>query len=191
MKKLILTALLSLGICFTNAMAEESDMYIGLDLIASNNTITKTIGAFESEAENDSSGFKLKLGATLDDGWRLQGYYLNETYDKPLIDAKNDTLNEMGLDIIKGFTLTPQFAPFVQAGIGYGWMDINGYNKDAINSFGIKLGAGVMYKVTTTLEVIAGLDLQVRGWEDIAVLNTTLKTSERSSKLYMGANIHF
>jgi hypothetical protein len=60
-----------------------------------------------------------------------------------------------------------------------------------INSFSIKLGAGVMYKITTNFELLAGLDLQARGWEDIAFLTTTIKTSETSSKLYIGVNFHF
>jgi len=183
--------LLGTALLCTNALAEEAQMYVGLDLIASNNTLTTEIGTLETERENDSDGFKLKFGALLDDGWRLQGYYLNETYDRAVIDGKNDSLNEVGLDLIKGFEVTPKFSPFLQAGIGYGWMDINGYDKDSINSVSLKIGAGVMYKITQTFEVIAGLDLQARGWEDIAFLTTTIKTSETSSKLYLGANIHF
>lgn len=191
MNKLITTVLLTIGLFFTNAVAEEAQMYVGLDLISSDNTVTKKVGTIETDADNDSDGFKLKFGALLNDGWRLQGYYLNETYDKPIIDGKHDTLNEIGLDVIKGFEVTPKLSPFIQGGIGYGWMDIQGYNESSINSFSVKLGAGVMYKITTNFELLAGLDLQARGWEDISFLTTTIKTSEASSKLYIGANVHF
>lgn len=191
MKKIITASLLATTLLFNNAMAEEADMYVGLDLIGSSNTITTKIGSFETDRDNDSSGFKLKFGALLDEGWRLQGYYLNETYDRAIFDATNDNLNEIGLDVIKGFEITPQFSPFLQAGIGYGWMDINGYNDSSINSFSIKLGAGIMYKVTEMFELIAGLDLQARAWEDIVIGPVTTETSETSSKLYIGANLHF
>jgi opacity protein-like surface antigen len=194
MKKIITAMLITAGI--TSSLAAESNLYVGLDLINSSNTFEFTAGSFSEEWDNDSSGFKLKFGSALNDGWRLQGYFLHETYDETIFDDKNDALNEIGLDLIKGFEVTPEFSPFIQAGIGYGWMDVEGLSETSIKEVSVKIGAGVMYKVTPAFELLAGVDFQVRKWQDIELFipnygTYTVETSEKSTKLYIGANVHF
>lgn len=193
MKKIAITTLMGLSLFSAQLLAENSNIYIGLDALSSSNTFTvkNTNTGAEADIDDDSTGFKLKLGVAGSDGWRFQGYYLNESYDTPLFDATNDTLNEVGMDIIKGFEVTPEFSPFVQIGLGYGWMDVEGYDEDSIEEVSMKIGVGAMYKVTESIEVLAGVDLQYRQWQDIDYGTTTIETSEKSTKLYAGINYHF
>ena len=188
MSSIVLASLLT-----TSALAEDSGLYVGLDLSTSSNTFSLdnvTTGA-SADVDDDSDGFKLKFGANLDEGWRVQGYFQHETYDLPVYDNTNDELNEIGVDFIKGFEVTPEFSPFIQAGLGYGWMDVEGYSESTANSVSLKLGAGVMYKITPTFEAIAGIDFQYRNWEDAKILSQTVEIDETSTKFYIGANIHF
>ncbi len=189
----MLGIILLTSIATTQTLAEESDLYVGLDIVGSSNTFTRKVGNVSVDADNDSSGFKLKFGTVQNEGWRVQGYYLHETYDKPvfLLDNESDVLNEFGLDIIKGFEVTPKFSPFIQAGLGFGSMKVQGYDRSSANEVSFKLGAGLMYKVTPAFELLAGIDFQGRSWSDIIVGPVTLETSESSSKLYLGANLHF
>lgn len=195
MKKIIAAMLITAGITSSLA-ADESNLYVGLDIISSSNTFTVDVAGGSADFDDDSSAFKLKFGSALSDGWRLQGYFLHETYDETIFDDKNDALNEIGLDLIKGFEVTPEFSPFIQAGIGYGWMDVEGLSESSIKEVSVKIGAGVMYKVTPTFELLAGVDFQVRKWQDIELFipnygTYTVETSEKSTKLYIGANVHF
>jgi opacity protein-like surface antigen len=190
MKKIVSTMILTAGIT-SSLMAEESHLYAGLDLISSDNRFTVEANGYKDKFSDDSNGFKLKIGAALFEGWRVQGYLLHETYDETLFDNYNDELNELGVDVIKSFALTPEFSPFVQLGLGFGQMDLDGYYDDSIAEVSIKLGGGIMYKVTPQFELLAGLDIQGRGWEDIVIGSTTVETSESSRKLYVGFNIHF
>jgi opacity protein-like surface antigen len=192
MKKIIATTVLGLSIFSAQLLAEDS-VYVGLDALSSSNTFTvknDSTGA-EADIDDDSKGFKLKLGVEYESGWRLQGYYLNETYDTPVFDDTNDVLNEIGIDFIKGFEVTPKFSPFVQFGMGYGWMNVDGYTDDSITAVSMKIGAGAMYKVTENIELLAGVDLQYRRWQDISIGTTTYEISEKSTKLYAGLNFHF
>ena len=191
MNKIVAGTLLCASLVGTNVMAEESELYVGLDVFASSNTFTLEANGVSVDADNDSDGFKLKFGSTLNEGWRVQGYYQRETYDETLYDNKNDVLGEIGVDVIKGFEVTPEFSPFIQAGIGYGWMDIEGYSDDTANEVSLKLGAGVMYKFTPMFEAIAGVDFQYRNWSNLTALGTEIEIDEKSTKLYIGANIHF
>jgi len=196
MKKIIIATLLGTSLISTQALAEDS-VYIGLDVLSSGNTFTvearnSANGATAAaDVDDNSKGFKLKVGIEVSDGWRFQGYYLGETYDTPVFDASNDYLSEIGIDVIKGFEVTPKFSPFVQVGLGYGWMDVDGYTDDAISAVSMKIGAGVMYKVTDNIELLAGIDLQYRKWQDIKINTITFETSEKSTKLYAGLNFHF
>ena len=193
MKNTVLGMLLGAALVTTSALAEDKQFYVGLDAFTSNNTIdlkNTTTGA-SADVDDDSDGFKLKFGANLDDGWRVQGYYQHETYDLPIYDNTNDELNEIGVDVIKGFEVTPEFSPFIQAGLGYGWMDIEGYTDSTANSVSLKFGGGVMYKITPMFEAVAGIDFQYRNWEDAVILSQTIEIDETSTKFYIGANIHF
>lgn len=193
MKKIVMGALLCTSLVATNAMAEDSQFYAGLDVFSSSNTFTlenASTGA-SADVDVDSDGFKLKFGANLDEGWRVQGYYQHETYDEPLYDNTNDVLSEIGVDVIKGFEVTPKFSPFIQAGLGYGWMDVEGYSESTANSVSLKFGAGVMYKVTPMFEALAGIDFQYRNWTDLQLGTTTIEIDETATKFYIGANFHF
>ena len=189
MKKIIMGAALAASLLSTQVSA---DMYVGIDMLSSKNTFTADANRLGSaSADDDSKAFKLKIGSANSDGWRFQGYYLRETYDIPVFDSSNDVLNEFGFDVIKGFEVTPEFSPFLQAGIGIGSMSVNGYSESSIMEYSLKIGAGVMYKVISNLELIAGVDLQHRGWQDIQVGTVTVSITEKSTKLYAGINYHF
>ena len=72
MSSIVLASLLT-----TQAMAEGSELYVGLDAFTSSSTFNLdnvTTGA-SADVDDDSDGFKLKFGANLDEGWRVQGYF--------------------------------------------------------------------------------------------------------------------
>lgn len=191
MKKTMITIMLAASLFTANALAEESTVYLGLDVVGSDNTFTQKLGAVSLDVDDDSKGYKLKFGASLSEGWRVQAYYQRETYDIPVYDNTHDVLNEIGADVIKGFEVTPEFNPFLQAGMGLGWMKVNGYADNTANTLSLKLGAGLMYKFTPVFEGIAGIDLQYRDWEDVETFLGTIELSETSSRFYIGANFHF
>ncbi|QOY54908.1 outer membrane beta-barrel protein [Candidatus Sulfurimonas marisnigri] len=192
MKRLIATALLGSSLLATQVMAEEPSTYIGLDIASNSNSFTLDVNGFGSaDFDDDSSGFKLKFGTVSNNGWRVQGYFQRETYDETLFDNTNDALNEIGFDVIKGFEVTPEFSPFLQVGLGYGWMSVEGYDESSIAELSLKIGGGVMYKIVPSFEIIAGVDFQYRKWQDIQIIGVTVSTTEDTTKLYVGANFHF
>lgn len=194
MKKIICATLLSTSILSTQALAEDSELYFGVDVSSNSNTFTieEESSGDSVDADNDSTSFKFKFGTVSNNNLRLQGYYQYEQYDEALYDDTNDVLNEIGLDIIKGFDVTPKFAPFIQAGLGYGWMNVKSASgSDTANDVSLKIGGGLMYKVTPTFEGIVGVDLQYRAWSSYKYEGYTLLISEGSTRLYLGANIHF
>lgn len=198
MKKIIKVAIVSLSLLSAQLLSaensqssESSEMYVGLNIEGSSNSFSANRSSGNWDDNPHSNGLKLKLGTLSNDGWRVQGYFLYERYDKSLFDDSHDVLHELGVDVIKGFETTPEFSPFIQAGLGYGWMNVNGHTDNSISELSLKFGGGVMYKVAPEFELLAGLDLQFRKWEDIESSTYTLSVKENSTRLYIGANYHF
>lgn len=191
MKKIIVGALLGGSLISTQALAADTSIYVGIDYLKGSNTFTVKAAGISADTDVDSDNFKFKVGYAGENNWRTQFYYLNETYDKTLFDASNDKFHEIGVDLIKAFEATPEILPFVQVGLGYGWMSVDGYSDSSIAAVSAKIGAGVIYKVLPEFELLAGVDYQYKNWQDIDYGIFTLETSEKSFKYYIGANYHF
>lgn len=195
MKKIIVGALLSASLLSTQMLAADTSAYVGLDVLKGSNTFTVQAPGISGDFDNDSLSFKLKLGYAGSNNWRTQVYFLQETYKDPIFDDSNDKSYELGIDLIKAFEVTPEFLPFVQIGMGYGWMSVDGYSDSNIAAVNAKVGAGVIYKVLPQFELLAGVDYQYKKWQDIDINigfgTYTLEISEKSFKYYIGANYHF
>lgn len=190
-----------LGIALASAPASaQSNLYLGLDLASSSNNFDihdSYYGSFSPD--NESRAFKFKLGFEGYDGWRTQGYYQHETFDEPLFDPYNDELSEIGFDIIKAFGSGPGITPFLQAGIGVGWMDLHPdyYYDDTISEYSLKVGAGVIFWLSPAIDAVVGVDLQQRYWQDVSYYDSEsgrdeyIETDDTSARAYIGINVYF
>jgi hypothetical protein len=198
MKKI--AALLMLGSTLYMANAGDigvtnegpAPIYVGADVIYGFNNISKEYNNDTQHTTDNSIGFDLKVGFLLDSGFRIEGSYMYQNYNDPIFDKSHTGLNELGLDVIKTFDMTPEFYPFIQAGIGYGWMSVNDLSQSYIGNFTIGAGGGMIYRASKKVELLIGLELAARAWQDIDD-NTlgTLQTGQVSANLYAGFNILF
>ncbi|MBN2815074.1 MAG: outer membrane beta-barrel protein [Campylobacterales bacterium] len=193
MKKIILSTVLSTTFLTSAAFCEEkTSMYVGLDYQMRSNSLTFESSGISVSEKDDSKAFKLKFGTnSSENGWRLQGYLKREIYDIPIFDNTHDTLIEFGFDVIKCFEVTPEFSPFLQVGLGYGFMNVDGYSQDIIKELNFKFGAGMMYKISPAVEFLVGVDYQAKQWQDVEILYYTVSTTEKSTQYYAGVNFHF
>lgn len=182
--------------------AEKSELYAGLDLFMATNHFKKEISGSADhtrETNVDSSGFKLKFGTLQNYGLRFQGYFQYEKFEESLPDSNNDSEVEVGLDLIKGFEVSEEFIPFVQGGVGYGWMQVDDEyydDSDTIEQINLKVGVGLIYKITPEIEANLGIDLNLRRWSDIEYRTDTnyyykSETSDSGPRYYIGANYQF
>ncbi|MEJ2501068.1 MAG: hypothetical protein P8Y65_08105 [Campylobacterales bacterium] len=200
MKKPAAFILAALSTLYVNSWAGPSDLYVGLDVFGGNNDFDVDVSGSiygSGSFDDDSKGFKLKFGALLVNDLRLQGYLQSENFDDPIFDNTNDQLVEIGIDLIKEFIVSPELSPFIQGGIGYGAMDLDRYyyTDDAINEINLKVGLGLMFRVTPAVELLAGVDFQWRRWSDITYDDGydyfNVETKDSSQRYYGGVNFHF
>lgn len=194
-KKLLATLLLVFSF---SAFAEEndtSDLYFGVDVFKSKLSYefeNKTFNT-SNDFDTNSKGLRLKFGAISDNNWRVQGSFSIENMDDNVfsVDDTDGNLYEIGVDVIKGFEVSPDFAPFVLLGLNRGWMSVSGYNVSTIDSLALKAGAGVLYSINETLELTAGLDFKFRFWSEIEFIGQKIQPTDTSVTPYIGLNVHF
>jgi len=203
MKRSAAFILAALSTFSVNSWAGPSDLYVGLDVFGSKNDFHYDFPGGSENHSIDGSGFKLKLGVLLQNDLRLQGYFLSETFDDapfppPSYHGSNELLGEIGLDLIKEFIVSPSLSPFIQGGIGFGAMDLDPayYYDDVVGEVNLKVGLGLMVRITPVLELLGGLDFQWRQWgkvnyEDSVYGYSTQETDDTSRRFYLGANLHF
>jgi opacity protein-like surface antigen len=187
MRKIIISSLIAASLS-APLMAEKSEMYFGMDVFKGNNTYTFDSNILPSyDWDNDSKGVRLKLGADLDNAWKVQGYLTIEDFDQNnfSLTGSDGNLYELGVDVIKGFPIDNKLTPFILAGISFGSMEVEGYSDDSISNVGFKLGVGLSYLFTPELEGAVGIDFKHRKWEDIQILWATIETSENIVSPYI------
>jgi hypothetical protein len=181
----IITALSS----FVNA-----EVVTGLQYSMSKNTLESELGSLGvNERTNDSTSIKVNYGF----GSKLsfmQVYVDFETYDKGVFEAAYDQYLEYGLEYTKGFEIKNDIAPYIKLGFGVGSVDAQNLsgNMEEVTAFSGKVGVGVMYSFSI-FDIHAGLDYKYKKWEDIeyaSPINLTLETNEKSTKMYVGFNLH-
>lgn len=193
MKKIIISSLVAASLSVP-LMAENSEMYFGVDVFKGNNTYTFDYNVFPSyDWDNDSEGVRLKLGADLENAWKVQGYLTIEDFDQNnfSLSGSDGNLYELGVDVIKGFPLDNKLSPFILAGVSFGSMEVQGYSDDSISNVGLKVGVGLSYLFTPEIEGLIGIDFKHRSWEDIQVGWIIVETTEKIVSPYLGLNYHF
>jgi hypothetical protein len=180
---------------------QSSNVYIGFDLFDGESNVKSTVssgGMSASASEDlDSDGFRLKLGARLKNDLRVQAYFKNES-----IELFDNDIKGVGADLIKAFSTSSILSPYIQAGLTFDSYEINDsypidYTTDEIVALGFKLGVGTFIEVNDKIEIVGGLDWQRRNWDDAygnivtaGYQVVTVETSDTSTTLFLGLNIH-
>lgn len=191
--KILLSLLVS---SMLSSVAIAEDVYVGIDYGFVSNETEKDIGSTSFKGDNDYKDLKFKVGYGTDGDFKGQVSLSFISFDEAVFDGENSDLIEIGFDVIKEFEVTKEFYPFLKAGVGYGFMDVEGYTEDSIYEVYFNVGAGVSYKATDNLYLIGGVDYVGRKWQDIEVqtgwyATETISTTDSGFKPYIGLNYKF
>jgi opacity protein-like surface antigen len=163
--------LLGLATSSLVASAALADVYVGVEYGAASNTTEEEAELYgytaNGEIDNNYKDIKLKVGAGEDGGIKVQAYLSFISYDEYIFDNSNKDYTEIGMELIKEFEVNKQFYPFIKGGMGVGVMDVEGYTEDSIAAVSLNLGAGLSFKATENIALIAGVDYMYRKWQDI------------------------
>jgi|GEM_PF-3068944 len=167
-EKILLSLLTSLIV----SGALMSDMYVGVEYGAALSK-TKIKDDFGSvKGDNDYKDIKRKFGAGSDGESKTQVTLSFISFDEKIFDNKNNDLIEIGIDAINKFEVTKNFYPFLKTGVDFGFMDIEGYNKNRIRELYFNIGVGISYKVIDHIYLVSGIDYVDRKWQNIEKIVT-------------------
>lgn len=178
--------------------SNSSGLYVGVEYFLGESSYDVSFSdprIVSQSTDLDQDGFKVKFGAKLPSDIRIQGYFKNEK-----LEDTDNRVYGLGAEFLKVFELNSKLLPFIKGGAGYDWTELetDGWaymEEDTLYAYSLKVGAGAMYKLTDTVELVGGLDLQYRKWQDIDVYYgyrfATIEQNDTSKALYAGINFHF
>jgi len=182
-----------------NEGISESGVFIGLDVFEGESNLDIEVSGLlngSNDMDFDQSGFRLKLGSKEKSGTRFQTYFKSEDFD----DAFDEKVYGLGFDVLKTFSVGSDFSPFVLAGLGLDWTELEDtvnvdFSEDSLSAVLFKLGFGGLITISKNVEVQVGVDWQKRSWQDIEFTDgfnsITLEQSDTSTTYYAGVNFHF
>lgn len=189
----MMKVLLAAGLVIGSISTAFADSYVGVEYGYANAEDERESQGVTVDQDNDYNDFTLKYGIEAQTNWNVEVTLSRTKFDEATFDASNDEMYELGADIIYDFADHGKLTPFVKAGLGYGWMDVDGYTESTINSVSLNAGVGVKYQLVEDLYVVTGVDAVYRQWQDIDVLlqGATIETSNTAAKAYVGLDYHF
>ncbi|MGR5455272.1 hypothetical protein [Vibrio alfacsensis] len=201
MKKTIMSLVLASISFLTYAQQSESEnSYLskqgsfGVEVYSSSNEFTAELAGYSMDADDDSKGFALQLGAKIGSSDTLTTFieYRNEGFEEGVYDDQNNNLHYLSLGLLKEFPQASNLSPYIRGSVGFGFMDVDEYtftDDTATNALGGKLGAGIAYYASNSVKIHGGIDFQYRIWTPIETVYGDIEIDEAS--VIVGAGISY
>ena len=187
MKKIVAAMMMTSAL-----MANESGIYVGVDLGSANNTDKMSVEGATSRNDNQYNEIKVKVGFEADEATKVQLTFSKIEYDEKVFpNSTGTTLYEGGIDLIKEFEVTSSLYPFIKIGIGYGKMDSKHAVMDNVKEISSNIGAGILYKLIGGVSAEVGCDYVYRRWDNVSDGTLTYETRGSAIKPYVGLNYEF
>jgi hypothetical protein len=185
-------------------MAAEQGWYMGIESGFAIGTLKmtkmdETNSLYDTERRHHTtfSDVKLKLGKGRDGDIKFQGALSFVRFGEYPFSIRTKQVTEGSVEIIKEFDAGNLFYPFVKAGLGIGYMGVEGYSTSRIQEVCYNMGAGLSYKTADHLYLLAGIDFVGKIWEEFYIYDpkvnkVTVESIDMGGfKPYIGVNYRF
>lgn len=187
MKKIVAAMMMTSAL-----MANESGIYVGVDVGSADNTDKMSVEGATSKNDNQYNEVKVKVGFEADEATKVQLTFSKIEYDEKVFpNSTGTTLYEGGIDLIKEFEVTSSLYPFIKIGIGYGKMDSKHAVMDNVKEISSNIGAGILYKLIGGVSAEVGCDYVYRRWDNVSDGSFTYEMRGSAIKPYVGLNYEF
>ncbi|MDW6092357.1 outer membrane beta-barrel protein [Vibrio rhizosphaerae] len=189
MKKLLFAMTLLLP---ATVWAEGAGISVGIDYAVSHNTFKLESDHLNTETDDNSSSVGLNLGILQGQAGKWFFSYQHESFDKPIYDATSDTLNYFSLGYQRNFFVNNPLSPYIKGSLGYGNIDVNGYDRSSATITGFRIGGGISYPMRPDLFLLVGIDYQYRSWDSLYLgRGNVLDISDTAFIGNVGIEYHF
>ncbi len=200
-----LTTLLVLFFVTATLNAAGSRPYMGFSLEGGYGFIEQENSAMPNVDVNPILyGGKLNVGIDSGEDLRTNIYFGLDYVDEDIFGYKNNSGNEVGsthqllysvgFDIVKTYsTKGSSTAPYLRAGMDYGWMPLQGYAQSWANNVGFTVGGGTCLGMGSS-ELQLGMYYKYRLWGNYNLETPTtqnVELSDHSLLLEIGMNFYY
>ncbi len=175
----------------TASLYSQAKFYVGAN-----------IGSFEESFNEDVEAFSSSNTITL-----KVGYSHRETYgvefsldytknDSKIFSSDTDTKTDgdrygLNVSLSKAFDYDIYVLPYVKAGMGAGFLDVDRVLDDRLYYGSFNVGAGVLLPVNENFDFEIGYDYRYSSYEAIDMVSEKLQFTSHVSVAYFGFNVRY
>ena len=174
-----------------NTLFAEAKVYIGSNYGTFEEKFTNDI-----EATSSTQIAKVKLGYGIREAYaiELSLEYIKNQSKIFSSDSEVDTDgNKYGVnvDLIKAFDLDILILPYLKAGFGSGWFDIQRELQNRLFYSSFNLGTGIFIPINKNLDLELGYEYKYVSYESIDTIADKLNYTSNINVVYFGFNVRF
>ena len=192
MKKIVAgLVLLSLG----SSMALAGDYYGGVDFdFGKGSNEVKNLGTTK-DYDFTETAFGIHGGYYFNKNSILELSFKSLTFDSKDSDFKDEDGTQFGIDYIYAFNglLENKLKPYLGIGLSTNTKDANieRFDEDSIDGFGLKLRGGVYYSVTPKIDIGVEINYNDISWDDLKDEKNDSIVESTNSFYGLGLNVNY
>ena len=183
MKKIILSLLL-----FSNFLFGDVKTYVGISAGIAEENFTS------ADATSSSKFINFKLGYGVRELYSVAidlEYLKNESKIFSTGSQNDGDKFSLNLELVKAFDLTSYLIPFVKAGFGAGYLEVDRVIDDKISFGSFNLGTGVLIPISDSFDFELGYKFKSLSYEGLDLITTKVVHTSKSNSPYFGFNVRY
>lgn len=174
-----------------NTLFAEAKLYLG-----SNYGIFEEKFTNEIEATSSTQIAKVKLGYGVREAYAIE-LSLEYIENQSKIFSSNNELNSDGdkyginVDLIKAFDLDILILPYLKAGFGSGWFDIQRELQNRLFYSSFNLGTGIFIPISENFDFELGYEYKYTSYESVDTIAKKLSYQSNTNIAFFGFNVRF
>jgi len=183
LKKIILSLLL-----FSNFLFGDAKTYVGISTGIAEENFTSADATSSSKYIN----FKLGYGVRELYSVAISIEYLKNESKIFSTGAENDGDKfAFNLELIKAFNLSKYLVPFINAGFGAGYLEVDRTIDDKISFGSFNLGTGVLIPINDSFDLEIGYKVKTFSYQGLDLIATKVVHTSKYTSPYFGFNVRY
>jgi opacity protein-like surface antigen len=168
------------------SLYSDAQFYIG-SAIGYYNELFKANTSIESSSY--LANFKVGYGERKAYAIELSYNYLDN--QSKIFSANDGAKNELDINLIKSFDFGTYIIPFIKAGFGSGYMDIDRKLQSSLHYGSFNLGTGLFIPINKHFDLEIAYEYKYISYEAIELINEKTNYNSNSNSTYFGFNVRF
>jgi opacity protein-like surface antigen len=167
------------------SLLADSKIYFGVNYAQVNEKFSNL------EAESSSDALKIKAGYGNRDGYGIELSVESVQNESKIFSLKDSQKNALNIELVKAFDYDIYIIPFVKAGFGAGYIDIDRELQDRLHFGSFNGSVGTFIPINENFDFEVEYNYKDMSYESIDMVVDELKIKSNVNTFYIGFNIRY